>query len=145
MQIQGICAYYYKEKHPEIAVELNRCNINSMADNPRFGPNEKQKPGQCRDGRMTCEDCRHSNVSTILSSHFTLCQKPWTCPSFWDVESDKICSQLHSEWFRIRRNYEESRKDDLRQIPDLTGNYMPEIYYGYCNKPGQSGYLPVNI
>ena len=59
----------------------------------------------------------------------------------------KLCSQLHSEWFRIRRSFEESRTDSLKQLPDLNGGdvYKPEMYYGYCKSPGQKGYLPVQI
>ena len=145
MQIQGICAYYYGEKHPHGGVELNRCKINSMADAPYFSPDDKKKPNQCRDGRTTCEDCRNTDVSSILSAHFTICQKPWLCVSSWPSDNKGLCSQLHREWFRIRRHYEESRTDDLRQIPDIEGTYKPETYFGYCQKPGQSGYLPIKI
>jgi hypothetical protein len=118
MQIQGICAYYYGEKHPEMGTELDRCKINTMVDNPYFSANDKKKPNQCRDGRSNCEDCRTTDISNVLSSHFTICQKPWECTSHWDGNSEKLCSKLHSEWFRIRRSFEQSRTDELRQLPD---------------------------
>ena len=35
MTFQGIVPYYYDFLHPGEAVELNRCIINQMADNPR--------------------------------------------------------------------------------------------------------------
>mmetsp|Transcript_24006 Transcript_24006/g.49054 ORF Transcript_24006/g.49054 Transcript_24006/m.49054 type:complete len:351 (+) Transcript_24006:72-1124(+) len=145
MQIQGICAYFYKEKHPEFAIELNRCEINSMADNPNFNANDKQKPNLCRDGREKCEDCREMDVSKILSAHFTICQKPWNCVSHWDLHSTKICSQLHSEWFRIRRDFEESRRDGSRQTPEMGGSHRPEIHFGYCISSGQRGYIPIKV
>jgi len=146
MQIQGICAYFYGEKHPELGVELNRCRINSMVDSPYFSLDDKKKPGQCRDGRSNCEDCRTTELSDILSAHFTICQKPWECRS-WDSKMENLCSQLHSEWFRIRRSFEESRAEDdgLRQLPDLAGAYKPENYFGYCKQSGRSGYLPIKI
>ncbi len=144
MQIQGICAYFYNEKYPDIAVELNRCKINFMADNPKFDAND-QKSNQCRDGREICEDCREMDVSDILSAHFTICQKPWNCVSHWDSHSTKICSQLHREWFRIRRDFEESRRDEWRQIPEMEGTYRPETHFGYCITPGKSGYLPIKV
>ena len=146
MQIQGICAYYYGEKHPELGIELDRCKINTMVDNPYFSASDKKKPNQCRDGRSNCEDCRSTDISDVLSSHFTICQKPWECISHWDGKSEKLCSKLHSEWFRIRRSFEESRVDELRQLPDLdSGAYKPENYFGYCKEPGKRGYLPIQV
>ena len=142
----GICAYYYSKIHPDKGIELNRCRINAMVDNPYFKGDEKQT-GKCRDGRSSCEDCRATNISDILSAHLTICQKPWECHTSWDFQSKKLCSQLHSEWFRIRRSFEESRTDSLKQLPDLNGDkvFKPDIYYGYCKSPGQRGYLPVKI
>ena len=145
MQIQGICAYYYGEKHPEMGVELNRCRINSMADNPFFGNDDKKKPGQCRDGRTNCEDCRSTNISDILSAHFTICQKPWECRANWDSKSQELCANLHTEWFRIRGSFEESRTDELRRLPDREGAYKPVNHFGYCERSGPGGYLPIKL
>ena len=146
MQIQGICAYYYKELHPEKGLELNRCRINSMGDAPNFGMNEKKKAGECRDGREKCEDCRSTDPSNILSAHMTLCSKPWTCPGVWDQQSQKLCTHFHSEWHRIRKSFEESRTDDLRQLPDLDNNaFKPEIFHGYCKSSGKKGFLPIKV
>jgi len=149
MQIQGICAYYYEGLHPNVGVELNRCRINSMVDNPHFqekDDNEKKlHVGKCRDGRSDCEDCRSTNVQDVLSVHFTLCGKPWDCQTSWGVQSQDLCLKLHTEWFRIRRNFEESRGEDdaLRELPDLEGAYRPEHYFGYCTKPNR--YLPIKV
>ncbi|KAL7529386.1 hypothetical protein ACHAXR_006114 [Thalassiosira sp. AJA248-18] len=113
-------------------------------DNPYFRQDDKKKPGQCGDGRTNCEDCRNTDYSDIMSAHFTICQKPWECKVNWDSKSEKLCSKLHSEWFRMRRSFEESRMDnELRQLPDLEGAYIPERYFGYCKQPGQRGYLPI--
>ena len=140
-QIQGICAYYYGMVHPERGVELDRCKVNSMVDNPRF-----EGSGRCRDGRETCDDCRATPLEDVLSVHFTLCGKPWECRTDWDAESRDLCSRLHGEWFRIRRSFEESRTDvdeDQRLLPDLGGAFRPETYFGYCTGPG--GYLPIKV
>ncbi|KAL9180879.1 hypothetical protein ACHAXT_011332 [Thalassiosira profunda] len=146
MQIQGICAYYYGERRPDAGIELNRCRINAMVDNPRFGPDDRKRPGQCRDGRERCEDCRTTDVTDVLSAHFTICQKPWECRTHWENDRS-LCARLHGEWFRIRRSFEEARTDDdgLRQLPPLEGAFEPDRYHGYCTKPGRQGYLPVKI
>jgi hypothetical protein len=152
-QIQGICAYYYGEIHPEMGVELDRCRINSMADSPYFRIDEVRGSGdsggpKCRDGRTNCEDCRTTPLSDILSAHFTLCGKPWLCQYGWlDSNTHNLCSKLHSEWFRIRRSFEEYRTDDsdFRQLPELVGSFQPETFWGYCKAPGEGGYLPVKI
>lgn len=136
-------AYFYRDKHPEMGLELNRCRVNSMVDDPHFGMDDKKKPGQCRDGRTNCEDCRTTDLSDILSAHFTICQKPWECKTAWDVRSHRLCSQLHREWFRVRRSFEESRTDELRHLPGLTDGFQPDNFFGYCTKSGRQGYVPI--
>lgn len=136
-----------------MGVELDRCRINSMVDNPYFNIDEDKVKSsadgpKCRDGRTSCDDCRATPPSEILSVHFTICGKPWLCNggSWGDPNTENLCSKLHSEWFRIRRSFEENRADsDLRQLPDLVGSFKPEIYFGYCKEPGEKGYLPVKI
>lgn len=142
MQIQGICAYYYGERHPEMGLELDRCKINAMVDDPLFRSKETGiRRYQCRDGRSSCEDCRRTELEEILSAHFTICGKPWECH-----QSSKLCMKLHTEWFRVRRNFEETRSDVAnRQLPKLEDTFMPEIFFGYCKVPGRGGYLPIQV
>lgn len=146
-QVQGICSYYFGEIHPEMGVELNRCQVNAMVDAPRFGMNEKKSAGKCRDGREDCEDCRKTKLRDIYSAHFTLCGKPWDCRIHSAPQS--LCGQLHSEWFRIRKSFEESRigsdNEELILLPELEGSMWPEIYRGYCKKGSGQGYLPIKI
>ena len=153
-QVQGICSYYFGELHPNKGVELNRCRVNQMVDAPRFEVNMKEERyrnarGKCRDGRAECEDCRETDLKDIWSVHFTLCGKPWHCAAGVG-NNNSLCSKLHSEWFRIRRSFEESRSDDndpneMRLLPKLEGSYRPEIYHGYCKGGGERNYLPVTI
>jgi hypothetical protein len=75
-QIQGIVPYFYGRFHPQTFVELNRCVYNQMVDIPYH-----EKYGKCLTGEEICQDCREANVEDIYSAHFTLCGKPWTCPS----------------------------------------------------------------
>lgn len=103
-QIQGIVSYYYGHVHPGTAVELNRCIYNTMVDKPT------DKEGKClsptADGY--CEDCRKTNISDVVSTHYTVCQKPWWCP---DGGSRKnLCQQTHHAWFKIRYDLEMERK-----------------------------------
>mmetsp|Transcript_24062 Transcript_24062/g.58102 ORF Transcript_24062/g.58102 Transcript_24062/m.58102 type:complete len:450 (+) Transcript_24062:351-1700(+) len=142
-QVQGICAYYYSGLHPERGVELNRCKINSMVDNPVFeiegGKVRPNIDGKCRDGRVDCEDCRETDLSSVLSSHFTICGKPWTC----SPNGVKLCQELHGEWFRIRRDFEKTRTDGLGYVPELEGSFRPETFHGYCK--GHGGYVQIKV
>ena len=70
-QIQGFLSYFYGEVHPEHAVELNRCLYNTMVDDP------PEADGKCRTGEKTCEDCRETPLSEMITVHLTTCWKPW--------------------------------------------------------------------
>jgi len=141
-QIQGLCSYYYDYIHPGEAAELNRCYFNAMADNPR-------QKGRCRTGEHECEDCTAKNVGDIYSVHFTLCQKPWLCRYFERVQS--LCHDMHHEWFRMRKDLDESQAQKRQQVDAgkkeisnavVSGKYKPEHFLGYCNNPGNYGYIP---
>lgn len=142
-QIQGICSYYYDYLHPGTAVELNRCYYNAMADEPRQGEHSGRKGGMCRDGRETCQDCREVNVREVKSVHFTLCNKPWKCPT-WEGMDEKgvtICKEFHKEWFRVREDLEETLSGGNIQNPG--GKHNPEIFRGYCKSAHERGYVPI--
>merc|ERR1711998_323476 len=72
--IQGIVPYFYHSIHPGDAQEMNRCIYNCMVDNPY-----RKGTTKCLDMKPTCEDCRAQKIENIVSAHFTICQKPWTC------------------------------------------------------------------
>ena len=141
-QIQGICSFYYDYKHPGTGVELNKCNYNVMADAPRH-PNS----GKCRDGHAECQDCRDTPLKEIKSVHFTLCAKPWKCPLMTVGTGDstqRICAQLHREWFRIREDYDRTaavRAGTEYERPG--GTFKPEVFGGYCKSNGERGYIPI--
>ncbi|KAL7479831.1 hypothetical protein ACHAW6_005553 [Cyclotella cf. meneghiniana] len=142
-QIQGICSYYYDYLHPGTAVELNRCYYNAMADEPRQREHAGQKAGMCRDGRETCQDCREVDVREVKSVHFTLCNKPWKCPT-WEGMDEKgvtICKEFHKEWFRVREDLEETLSGGNIQNPG--GKHNPEIFRGYCKSAHERGYIPL--
>ena len=116
-------------------------------DNPHFAEDEKKKKaGKCRDGRAACEDCRSTGTGDVLSAHMTLCQKPWKCTRHWDSASARLCADLHSEWFRVRRDFEETREDvAMRALPPTVGGggRVGKVdHRGYC---GASGYIPIKV
>jgi hypothetical protein len=148
-QIQGIVPYFYGRFHPQTFVELNRCVYNQMVDIPYH-----EKYGKCLTGEEICQDCREANVEDIYSAHFTLCGKPWTCPSI-EQHSNKsesykwmekvslvgkkgeLCIRLHREWHRIRHNLEVSWgiKEPIVQDPSLQPNgSISEYFYGHCKR-----------
>lgn len=138
-QIQGLCSYFFDGLHPGTAVELNRCIYNSMHDTPR----KKKRHGDevfCTDGKESCEDCRETDISLIKSVHFTLCQKPWICPSFYQ----KLCKEFHKKWFQIRKDYEQEEgiffKDRLS-----TRSIEEGVFQGYCKGGGERNYVAINI
>ncbi|KAL3823655.1 hypothetical protein ACHAXA_009760 [Cyclostephanos tholiformis] len=150
-QIQGICSLYYDYKHPGTGVELNRCYYNAMADAPR-----ETRRGRCRDGREECQDCRDTPIGEIKSVHFTLCSKPWKCPILkssngrgggGDGGTRDICAEFHSEWFRIREDLDRTRamEGGGGVYANPGGDYMPEIFRGYCNGPHERGYIPIGV
>ena len=138
-QIQGICSYFYDDKHPGTGVELNKCYYNAMADPPR-----QKRSGRCRDGRQECQDCRDVPLEEIYSLHFTECHKPWICPRFGTSSGQDICQKFHGEWYRIREDLERVRAlERQREYVQPNGGHMPEIFRGYCNSYSPKGYIPL--
>lgn len=141
MTFQGIIPYFYDILHPGDAVEVNRCVFNQMADNPKDQRTVNDIPqGRCRTGQDECEDCRNRPLSEIVTTHFTLCQKPWFClPHDRDIIQQRLCRQLHHEWHRIRADLEQSWGR-----PELgPGAYQKKHFYGHCAAFGKNGYVPI--
>ena len=147
MTFQGIVPYFYDEIKPNTSTELSRCIYNAQADNPRTLPSHTY--GDCRDGQPDCQDCRDSNVSTVISAHFTLCQKPWNCLPHNDYDiRHKLCRIMHHEWFRIRRDLEDSwyaKTMDESIKERQKGKFQPDQFYGFCNKQGAKGYISMKV
>lgn len=141
MTFQGIIPYYYDVLHPGQSVELNRCIYNQMADNPRTERTVNDVVhGACRSGEETCQDCREAPIDQVVTTHFTLCQKPWSClPHFENNLQNRLCRQLTHEWFTVRSELEQFwGRSDMGK-----GSYEKEFFYGYCTKQGKHGYTPI--
>lgn len=108
-QIQGITTYFFGHIMPNTTVELNRCRINSMADNPTF-VTKGDKFGLCLTGhnKTDCVDCRDTNITDIMSIHFTVCQKPWYCPWITAEPGGSLCKNFHDQWYQYRHELEMS-------------------------------------
>ena len=141
MTFQGLIPYYYDVLHPNEAVELTRCIINQMADNPKDKRTVNDIPqGKCRTGEEECEDCRSRPLEDVVSAHFTLCQKPWLClPQSNDIIQQRLCRKLHHEWYRIRTDLEQS----WGRSGTGTGTYQVDHFNGHCTKLGKQGYLAI--
>lgn len=131
-QIQGLVAHYYDFVRPGTAIELNRCVYNAMIDAPR------NRQGLCRNGESECEDCRAAKVESIISAHFTICQKPWKCINHRSYP--RLCGPLHREWFRARKDLE----IESGTFVEHKGEHNPKIFLGYC-KSHKRGYTPINV
>lgn len=141
MTFQGIVPYYYNVLHPGQAIELNRCVYNQMADNPRTEKTVNDVVhGQCRTGQEDCPDCRAASIDTVVTTHFTLCQKPWSClPHGQDQIQHRLCRQLTREWYKVRSELEQS----WGRTGIGSGSYETNVFFGYCTKQGGSGYIPI--
>lgn len=142
MTFQGLIPYFYDVVKPGYAVELNRCIYNNMCDNPRDKRTVNDVvDGNCRDGRDDCEDCRSQPIEDIVTTHYTLCQKPWLClPHNQDQIQHRLCRKLHQEWFRIRSSLEES----WGRSGFGPGQYQRDQFYGFCEKHSEKGYVRID-
>jgi len=123
-QIQGFLSYFYGEIQPQNTVELNRCIYNTMVDDPPMNN------GKCRTGEETCEDCRETPLSDMITVHMTTCWKPWHCPLVKPPHPPR-CKEVHRAWFDFRKSLELSWGYDIPK----EGWYF-ERTLGYCTKKG---------
>jgi hypothetical protein len=138
MTFQGIVPYYYNFLHQGQSLVLNRCVYNQMCDNPRDKPTKNDiVSGACRTGETDCEDCRSRPLEDVVTTHFTLCQKPWWClPHTEDAIQHRLCQKLTREWYRIRSEMEKS----WGRSGQGPGDYHTDIFFGYCEHNGGKGY-----
>ena len=141
-QIQGLVAYFYGHLHPRTSVELNRCKYNNMVDSPERNDLWNDACLSPREDGF-CEDCRLANLSNVWTSHYTICRKPWTCY----LRKEKLCRELHHEWFRLRLGLENEIKKSNHSYSIIAMNKtgeMPWIVEGnksFCTQEGSSGYI----
>ena len=85
MTVQGVLPYYYNFPitSPGRSQVIDRCYYNTMADTP---------------------ECLNASAANIVSAHFTVCQKPWTC---YKSYANELCQYLHEQWFVLRKEAEE--------------------------------------
>jgi len=144
MTIQGLLPWYYEEVHPGMAVELNRCVYNNMADNPTTEKSLKNGTlqGRCRTNEEKCEDCRVRPLEEIVTFHYTVCQKPWHClPQKLDVIEKRLCRQLHYQWYSYRSDLERS----WGRNGSGTGSFEVDHFFGYCTGFGFKGYQQIAL
>eukprot|EP00912_Choanoflagellata_sp_UC4_P000363 UC4_evm1s224 len=138
--IQGLLPYYYAKVRPEEGFELNHCTYNNMADSP-YRRDSKVCRHPSPDGN--CEDCRKTPVSDIVSSHFTICQKPWRCQPLHDNSPrGTSCLAMHAAWFNLRRRLE---KEILGSYPSSRYDFGLGRDRYACTKIGQGGYIPLPL
>ena len=135
---QGLMAYKYQVLNPESAVELNWCTYNNMGSPSRDdGLVNDTANGKCCTNTPTCEDCRSRNIDQVISTHFTVCQKPWLCFRFnKNTLTQRFCQQAHNAWFRARSDMEKT----WGRSGWGEGQFDREHSYGYCNRFGGKGY-----
>ena len=135
---QGLMPYYFQVLHPGRAVELNWCTFNNMASPSRDGGVVDDKPhGTCFTNQETCEDCRSRPIDQVVSTHFTVCQKPWNCMRLQkDILQMRLCRQFHHAWFQARSELEQSWGRSG------WGEYSVERehFFGFCKKNGLQGF-----
>jgi hypothetical protein len=141
MTFQGLIPYYYSALHPGHAVELNRCLYNQMSDNPRTARTVNDVvSGDCRTGQEGCEDCRSRPLTDVVTTHFTLCQKPWWCtPHHQDAIQHRLCRKLVRAWYETRADMEAS----WGRTPIGPATFDTDTFFGYCGSANKKGYIPI--
>jgi hypothetical protein len=140
MTIQGLLPYFYEHLHPEHAVELNRCVYNNMSDNPMV--KLQKKFDRCRTDQDTCEDCRFRPKEDVVTFHFTICRKPWSCLNYESQQENfRLCREMNHEWYVYRSELEQSW--GRTGLGD--GRLKPDHYLGYCRHDGDDGYIPISF
>jgi len=92
--IQGLLPYYYNVvAAPNRSLMLDRCVYNTMVDTKE------------------CYGTDGGDGNQIVSAHFTVCRKPWSCwVRNWRREGFKsnkaLCGALHEKWFVLRQEAE---------------------------------------
>mmetsp|Transcript_11307 Transcript_11307/g.22577 ORF Transcript_11307/g.22577 Transcript_11307/m.22577 type:complete len:680 (-) Transcript_11307:88-2127(-) len=130
-----------------------------------MGYSDKNK---CRDGRKDCRDtdCQRTHPKDSITTHFTFCNKPWDCSSgLPGTVALDTCLGLLSEWYGVRRELEDwwllPRNEAGEATNDVSfsqrsfywnqrtidrvqqkrqGSLQPDVYKGYCDGIGESGY-----
>lgn len=83
--MQGLLAYFYKRvAPPSLSAMLDFCRYNRMLTH-RF-------------------NCSGVAIDEVFSTHFTVCQKPWTCRPV----ASTMCHELHAVWWDVRSSLERS-------------------------------------
>lgn len=171
MAMQGIVAYYYKTKAPEVWIELNQCRYNHMGMDARMRgePNFVRKHmGKCRNNATYCEDCMVTPVDDIYNIHYTQCRKPWLCVGEGNegiprrvrdrTRRDKLllpvksvhvdhCLELAKVWHDHRTDLEmklQKLTGDESIASGQSGSYMPHVFGGHCTELGPGGYLKIS-
>lgn len=129
MTIQGLLPYYYYiVTSPKRIKMVDRCLYNTMADTPQ---------------------CETKKINEIKSSHFTVCQKPWTCSG--GDRDDDLCGDLHRQWFQLRKEAAKfygipittaCLKDGVYNELDLSNAIIPEFDF-LVNDDSPNVLLPI--
>jgi hypothetical protein len=118
--IQGLASYYYDyHENATRSIELNRCNYNTMVDEPIFF-NKKLQKNLCTTLEDECEDCRKTKLEDVYTSHFTVCGKPEYCMK----QENRLCEELLQEWHKTRLSLE---LEWMKRFSSTSFPYVPEL------------------
>mmetsp|Transcript_16550 Transcript_16550/g.38036 ORF Transcript_16550/g.38036 Transcript_16550/m.38036 type:complete len:460 (+) Transcript_16550:230-1609(+) len=141
MTIQGLLPWYFEYLHPGRSVELSRCKYNNMSDNP-FAESKDKKRKKCRTNESDCEDCRFTSPDDVVTFHFTICLKPWSCLKYAAKNPKfELCRQMNRRWYKLRSELEKS----WGRTGKGTGSLNVYQYNGFCSKTGAEGYQQIQL
>mmetsp|Transcript_31980 Transcript_31980/g.46877 ORF Transcript_31980/g.46877 Transcript_31980/m.46877 type:complete len:814 (-) Transcript_31980:140-2581(-) len=145
MLTKGLLTYYYHEIRPNIAVELNRCKYQNMAERPMIRINKNNV--QCRDAKESkeeCTDCRQTAFNDIVVANSKACRSPWNC-EYHDSHADsRVCKGMHQSWFQMRKDLENNSDSKYSPSHQEEGSYYPE-HQGYCHGGKKGTYIPMKL
>jgi hypothetical protein len=140
--IQGIIPYYYnKVTAPDRSVILDRCIYNSMADTENCSYVNVLFIYSLL---LLCCSFSTQLVDELVSAHFTVCQKPWSCPK-WELA--RLCVDLHKRCENIIAVYYVNiifRWFELRKEAEAYFGLAPSSVIDHCAK-GRGQYDAIRV
>jgi len=92
---------------------------------------------KCRTNEEDCEDCRFTSADDVVTFHFTICRKPWSCLSYASKNPNfELCRQMSRKWYKLRSELEKS----WGRSGKGTGRLNADHYNGFC---GMKGYQQI--
>lgn len=153
MTSSGLLSYYYDVLHPEEGLELNRCRYNNLGSTPYIRAEGQKVCRNQKEKAPNCQDCRTRGMDELSVANMSACRDPWSCYHHAeDMNSLRLCREMHSFWFKARRELEGAWKEHggggefgyhPAKLANSENRARPQHFLGYCSGSGKAMYIPM--